>query len=65
MNMRDIRISPLISARDLFDLFYDEARRIADSDEEALRLSHEALGEFLGHYRTVTARETRLAGSAA
>lgn len=43
----------------LVDIFYDEARRISTTDDEALRLADEALTGFLSHYSQVKRRTMR------
>lgn len=50
-----LSITPL----ELIDIFYDEARRIASSDDEAVELTNEALNDFLSHYKLVKKRSKR------
>jgi len=55
---------PLVPAG-LVDIFFDEARRISATDDEALRLANEALTGFLSHYSMVKRRTFRRAQTAA
>ena len=51
-----LSITPL----ELVDIFYDEARRIATDDDEAVRLTNEAVSDFLSHYRLIKKRAGRI-----
>ncbi|MGK7344371.1 MAG: hypothetical protein ACNS63_01005 [Candidatus Nitrospinota bacterium M3_3B_026] len=41
---------------EIVDIFYDEARRIASDDKEAVELTNQAVRDFLSHYRLVKDR---------
>lgn len=42
----------IFSSGDLFDIFYEEAKRIARNDAEAKNLAKRALTAFFDHYDT-------------
>ncbi len=49
---KNFELTPL----DLISIFYDEALKIASSDDEAVKLTNETVVDFLSHYRPVKKR---------
>lgn len=56
MKYNSFEDSTLFGPTELADIFYDEAHRIAGNEDDARKLTKEALTEFLSHYRSVKKR---------
>ena len=50
MERSDKKLKINFLTRDLFNIFYEEAKRIASSETEAKKITAEALRDFFKHY---------------
>lgn len=51
--MMNLKEDTLFTPLELVGIFYDEALKIAANDDEAMRLTNEAVNNFMSHYRVV------------
>ena len=57
--MMNLKESTLFTPLELVSIFYDEALKIAANDDEAMRLTNEAVNNFMSHYRVVKGKTAK------
>ncbi len=62
-NWQDFDMTHAMLKADIFDIFYDEAKRITRSEKEAKVLTDDAVSEFMSHYSKLRSRSGNSAKS--